>query len=192
MAVFLFPTRPSHGIWGTITYGCLSEKVGAFLFCASAEPALASAFRGPWEHVEGEILRAARVLSPISPSYFSLSFNMSASAAVPRTAPIAIAPKPPRFPPSRQGSITIDSFHNGGLRGGLDSPDSGSVSGSHSTPPCEACLRRRSDCVVSEDDDNCVACQYSGTECSLVESPLIRKRKLNGDAEERGGSSKRR
>ncbi|KAK4166402.1 fungal-specific transcription factor domain-containing protein [Cladorrhinum sp. PSN259] len=110
---------------------------------------------------------------------------MSASVAVPRTAPIAIAPKPPLFPPSRQGSITIDSFHSG-LRSGFDSPDSGSVSGSHSTPPCEACLRRRSDCVVSEEDDNCVACQYSGTECSLVESPPPRKRKLNGDAEDRG------
>ncbi|KAK4190857.1 fungal-specific transcription factor domain-containing protein [Podospora australis] len=108
---------------------------------------------------------------------------MSAPCAVPRTAPIAIAPKPPRFAPSRQGSIQLDSF-----RSGIDSPDSGSVSG-HSSPPCEACLRRRSDCVMSEDDDNCVACQYSGTECSLVDSPLQRKRKLNGDAEE--GRSKR-
>ncbi|KAK3995869.1 fungal-specific transcription factor domain-containing protein [Cladorrhinum sp. PSN332] len=110
---------------------------------------------------------------------------MSAPVAVQRTAPIAIAPKPARFPPSRQGSIAIDSFHTG-LRSGFDSPDSGSVSGSHSTPPCEACLRRRSDCVVGEEDDNCVACQYSGTECSLGESPPLRKRKLNGDAEDRG------
>ncbi|KAK4232482.1 fungal-specific transcription factor domain-containing protein [Podospora fimiseda] len=110
---------------------------------------------------------------------------MSAPVAVQRMAPIAIAPKPPRFPPSRQGSITLDSFHSG-LRSGFDSPDSGSVSGSHSTPPCEACLRRRSDCVVGEEDDHCVACQYSGTECSLGESPPIRKRKLNGDAEDRG------
>lgn len=108
---------------------------------------------------------------------------MSAPCAVPRTAPIAIAPKPPRFPPSRQGSIHLDSFRNG-----FDSPDSGSVSG-HSPPFCEACLRRRSDCVLSEDDESCVACQYSGTECSLVESPPLRKRKLNGDADE--GRSKR-
>ncbi|KAK0742415.1 fungal-specific transcription factor domain-containing protein [Apiosordaria backusii] len=120
---------------------------------------------------------------------------MSASIAVPRTAPIAIAPKPPanRFPPSRQGSVhLLDSSY----RSGFNSPDSGSVvSGSHSsnTPPCEACRSRRTDCVMSEDaDDHCVACQYSGTECSLVDSPPgLRKRKLNGVDSVEEGRSKR-
>jgi hypothetical protein len=109
---------------------------------------------------------------------------MSAPCTVPRTAPIAIAPKPRRFPPSRQGSIHIDSYT--GIRSGFDSPDSDSVSGL-SAPPCEACVSRRSECVMGEDEDSCLACLVAGTECS---SPPPRKRKLNGDLE--GSSSKRR
>ncbi|KAH6640589.1 fungal-specific transcription factor domain-containing protein [Chaetomium tenue] len=108
---------------------------------------------------------------------------MSAPCAVPRTAPIAIAPKPPRFPPSRQSSIHLDSF-----RSGFDSPDSDSVSG-FSALPCEACLNRRTDCAMGEDEESCVACLVAETECSLIDSPAPRKRKLNGDLET--SSSKR-
>lgn len=112
---------------------------------------------------------------------------MSIPSTVLRTAPIAIAPKPPRFPPSRQGSIHLDSYL--GLRSnGFDSPDSESLNG-YSPPPCDSCVRRRLDCVMSDDDDNCIGCQVSGTDCSLVDSPPLRKRKLNGDAED--GHSKR-
>jgi hypothetical protein len=59
-----------------------------------------------------------------------------------------------------------------------------------SAPPCEACLNRRSDCVMGDDDESCVACLVAGTECSLVDSPAPRKRKLNGDLD--GSASKRR
>lgn len=107
---------------------------------------------------------------------------MSTPSAVLRTAPIAIAPKPPRFPPSRQGSLNyFDSYSS--RRTGFDSPDSDSVNG-HSSPPCDACLRRRLECVMSDDEEGCVGCQVSGNECSLVESPQPRKRKLNGDFED--------
>ncbi|KAK4149070.1 fungal-specific transcription factor domain-containing protein [Chaetomidium leptoderma] len=111
---------------------------------------------------------------------------MSGPYAVPRTAPIAIAPKPPRFPPSRQSSIHLDSFP--GIRTGFDSPDSDLVSG-FSALPCEACLNRRSECSMGEDEESCVACLVAGTECTLVDSPPPRKRKLNGDLE--ASSSKR-
>ncbi|KAK4134856.1 putative specific RNA polymerase II transcription factor [Trichocladium antarcticum] len=103
---------------------------------------------------------------------------MSTPNAVPRTAPIAIAPKPRRFPPSRQGSINLDSY-----RSGFDSPDSDSVSG-HTAPPCEGCLHRRSDCVMGEDEESCVACLVAGTECSMVDGAPPRKRKLNGGLED--------
>jgi hypothetical protein len=102
---------------------------------------------------------------------------MSTPSAVPRTAPIAIAPKPSRFAQSRQGSINIDSYRGGSLRSGLDSPDSDS-----SPPvPCEGCQRRRIKCVMSEDEDSCITCQVSGADCSLaVDGQQQRKRKLNG------------
>lgn len=109
----------------------------------------------------------------------TLTYAMSIPSAVPRTAPIAIAPKPPRFPPSRQGSFHVD-FSYQSSRSGLGSPESDSpLNGT----PCKACQRRRITCVMSEDDDGCVSCQLNGTECSLEGSPQPRKRKLNGDGE---------
>ncbi|KAK0628951.1 fungal-specific transcription factor domain-containing protein [Bombardia bombarda] len=106
---------------------------------------------------------------------------MSVPSAVSRTAPIAIAPKPSRFPPSRQGSINNFDSHSK-FRTGIDSPDSDSPNG-HAPVPCEACLRRRFDCVISDDEEVCVGCQLNGTGCSLAESPQPRKRKLNGEEE---------
>lgn len=103
---------------------------------------------------------------------------MSTPSAVSRTAPIAIAPKPPRMPPSRQGSINLDSYRDG--RSGFDSPDSDSPL--YGKPaPCETCMLRRIPCVMSDDDDDdsCVSCQSNGAECSLAESHQLRKRKLN-------------
>jgi hypothetical protein len=43
---------------------------------------------------------------------------------------------------------------------------------------------------MGEDEESCVACLVAGTECSLIDSPAPRKRKLNGDLET--SSSKRR
>lgn len=114
---------------------------------------------------------------------------MSTPSAVPRTAPIAIAPKPPKFPPSRQGSINLDSYRDG--RSGFDSPDSDSPLYGKSVP-CEACMLRRIPCVMSDDDDDsCISCQNNGAECSLAESPQARKRKLN-NGNVAGSRSKRR
>jgi len=117
------------------------------------------------------------------------------TAAVARTAPIAIAPKPsrPRAAPSRQGSINLlDAAYPGSMANGLESPDSDSPLNGRSPPPCERCQLRRIKCIMSDDDDSggCVSCQVNGTECSLVGSPQPRKRKLNGDLED--GHSKRR
>lgn len=121
---------------------------------------------------------------------------MSTPSAVPRTAPIAIAPKPSRFAQSRQGSINIDSYRGGSLRSGLDSPDSDySPLTGNPTVPCEGCQRRRIKCVMTEEDDSCITCQVNGIECSLaVESQQQRKRKLNsGNYQGDDGShSKRR
>ncbi|OIW24856.1 hypothetical protein CONLIGDRAFT_72405 [Coniochaeta ligniaria NRRL 30616] len=107
---------------------------------------------------------------------------MSIPSAVPRTAPIAIAPKPSRFAPSRQGSINLDSYRGGSFRSGIDSPDSDySPLPGYPSVPCEGCQQRRIKCVMTEDDDSCITCQVNGAECSLaIESQYQRKRKLNG------------
>ncbi|KAI1800280.1 fungal-specific transcription factor domain-containing protein [Daldinia bambusicola] len=104
---------------------------------------------------------------------------MSNLGAVPRTAPIAIAPKPSQLFSSRHLSIDA-SFNN---TNGNDSTDSDSAVSGNSTP-CESCLRRRLKCVIGDDDDGCVSCQVRGILCSLNQSPQPRKRKLARDSTE--------
>jgi len=109
---------------------------------------------------------------------------MSTPSAVARTAPIAIAPKPsrPRYPPSRQGSLHVDAYP--GIMGALESPDSDSPLNGRSPIPCESCQRRRIGCVMGDEDDGCISCQVNGIDCSFVDSPQTRKRKLNGDLDD--------
>ncbi|KAK6834389.1 hypothetical protein PG987_009083 [Apiospora arundinis] len=77
---------------------------------------------------------------------------MSSSAAVPRTAPIAIAPKPSHhLTPRRQNSITntyetLTSSLNGHESADSDTPSSG-------TSLCDLCAQRRIKCVMTEDEE---------------------------------------
>jgi hypothetical protein len=105
------------------------------------------------------------------------------SAPVQRTAPIAIAPKPPRPEPS---PYRHDSFHRLEMGHGVASsaPVEGSSFNASSIPPCLSCRYSRVNCILNDDDDGCIQCQAAGSECSLSSSPQSRKRKLNGDASE--------
>lgn len=99
------------------------------------------------------------------------------SAAVQRTAPIAIAPKPPRPEPS---AYRQDSFHRLEMGQGVASsaPTKGASINNSSVPPCLSCRYSRVNCMMAHDDDGCVQCQVNGSECSLSSSPQSRKRKL--------------
>ncbi|CAM1506434.1 Fc.00g060750.m01.CDS01 [Cosmosporella sp. VM-42] len=105
---------------------------------------------------------------------------MSHQSAVQRTAPIAIAPKPPRPEPA---SYRQDSFHRLDLgQGSLPTGVSASAPADSPVPPCLTCRYSRANCVMSDDEDGCIPCQVSGSECSLTLSPQSRKRKLHGDS----------
>ncbi|KAH8666314.1 fungal-specific transcription factor domain-containing protein [Xylariales sp. PMI_506] len=67
---------------------------------------------------------------------------------------------------------------------GQDSPDSGSPSSGGLI--CDFCLHRRVKCVLGEDTESsaCVSCLANGVECSLIQSPPARKRKLARDTVE--------
>ena len=103
------------------------------------------------------------------------------SAPVQRTAPIAIAPKPPRPEPS---PYRQDSFHRLEMGHGVASsaPVEGSSFNASSIPPCLSCRYSRVNCILNDDDDGCIQCQAAGSECSLSSSPQSRKRKLHGEA----------
>ncbi|KAK2603517.1 Fungal specific transcription factor [Conoideocrella luteorostrata] len=109
---------------------------------------------------------------------------MANNSSVQRTAPIAIAPKPPRRDPTPQRQDSLNKFEIGpaSVQTGA-SVESYSLGGSASAP-CQACRFSGIKCVVSDDEDDCAACQANGSECSFLSSslasPQSRKRKING------------
>ncbi|KAI0113370.1 fungal-specific transcription factor domain-containing protein [Daldinia grandis] len=112
---------------------------------------------------------------------------MSNLGTLPRTVPIAIAPKPSQLFSSRHhiNDASLNSMNSN------DSTDSDSAVSGNSTP-CESCLRRRFKCVVGDDDDSCVSCQVRGIPCSLNQSPQPRKRKLARDSTEESNGKRGR
>ncbi|CUS10523.1 unnamed protein product, partial [Tuber aestivum] len=61
--------------------------------------------------------------------------------------------------------------------------------------PCDACRRRKSRCVMNEGAEICVLCQFHSQECTFVQSPQPRKRRLassNMSSEDQVVTKKRR
>lgn len=197
--LFLVSTQlsvPDLGAKGGISIVCIVHLKGAWTGLDCIPGHGGPFFRRYRIDQPGVVRRIACHLEPVITDS-TYRATMSIPSAVPRTAPIAIAPKPSRLGGlSRQNSINVDSYRPGSLRhgSGFDSPDSESPPSSGL--PCETCRRRRIKCVMSEDDDACISCQIGGAECSLVtEGQFQRKRKLNGGdyhGEESYSSSKRR
>ncbi|KAK9440739.1 Transcriptional activator protein DAL81 [Metarhizium brunneum] len=104
--------------------------------------------------------------------------------SVQRTAPIAIAPKPPRRDPAPQRQDSLCKFEIGpsSVQTGA-SIESSSLAGS-TFAPCQTCRFSGTKCVLSDSEDGCAACQANGSECSFLSSslasPQSRKRKMNG------------
>ncbi|KAH6678138.1 fungal-specific transcription factor domain-containing protein, partial [Halenospora varia] len=116
---------------------------------------------------------------------------MSNPTAIARTAPIAIASRKPRnIEPSIETPI---SSLNG--RAQLSASMSSSASESNirtrKDRPCDACRRRKSRCVINEGQTSCVLCQFHTQECTFVQSPQPRKRKLNTDGKEESVAKRR-
>ncbi|OTB03685.1 hypothetical protein M426DRAFT_174992 [Hypoxylon sp. CI-4A] len=104
---------------------------------------------------------------------------MTNISSMPRTAPIAIAPKPSQLfsirPHTHEASLNSMNSN--------DSTDSDSaVSGGGIS--CESCLRRRLKCIAGDEDESCISCQLNALPCSLSQSPQPRKRKLARDSTE--------
>lgn len=55
--------------------------------------------------------------------------------------------------------------------------------------PCDACRRRKSRCVIHEGAVLCVLCEFHKQECTFVQSPLPRKRKVVDDASKKDSPS---
>ena len=51
--------------------------------------------------------------------------------------------------------------------------------------PCDACRRKKSKCVMNEGQTNaCVACSTHGQQCTFLEDPRPRKRRLDSEGKD--------
>lgn len=115
------------------------------------------------------------------------SYAMLTPSSIARTAPIAIASRKPRaIEPSIEQSINNlnGGAHSSTSMSSSASDESGLNIRSRKERPCDACRRRKSRCVVNEGQASCVLCQFHTQECTFVQSPQPRKRKLNTEGKE--------
>lgn len=111
---------------------------------------------------------------------------MAEPVTIPRTAPIPIAAKSKKAQPETtenekvkdstksKGSMSMRSLIDGDLPNIRSRKDR----------PCDACRRRKSKCVIHEAQAACVLCKFHNQDCTFVQSPQPRKRKLVVEAKE--------
>lgn len=107
---------------------------------------------------------------------------MSTPSIIARTAPIAIASKKSdtaKTSPIATGKEKVKPNMNSGI-----SVDPPVKSRSRKDRPCDACRRRKSKCVMHEGQTSCQLCQFHKQDCTFVQSPQPRKRKLNIEVKE--------
>ncbi|MCJ1396991.1 Fungal specific transcription factor [Xylographa trunciseda] len=66
----------------------------------------------------------------------------------------------------------------------VSSTSKGSSSRGRRERPCDACRKRKSKCVITEGQKSCAACAIHAQECTYVEDPQPRKRRLDSDGKE--------
>ena len=87
----------------------------------------------------------------------------------------------------------LDSIPASSSRNSMSSHSSKNATGSRGRRerPCDGCRKRKSKCVVNEGQKNCAACGVHGQECTYVEDPQPRKRKVDTEAKEGDGPKRR-
>jgi hypothetical protein len=107
---------------------------------------------------------------------------------MPRPMPVPIAAARPR-------KLQKPSPGKENLVAGKPTSTNGSVSNirSRRERPCDACRRRKSRCVINEGAALCVLCEFHKQECTFVQSPLPRKRKVvDGEKKDSPSTTKKR
>ena len=57
--------------------------------------------------------------------------------------------------------------------------------------PCDACRKRKARCLMNEQQSSCVTCGFHGQDCTFVQDPQPRKRKVESEGQE-GDIAKKR
>lgn len=122
---------------------------------------------------------------------------MSTPSTVARTQPIAIVSRKPRYhaaPSSVEPSNPRDAIRSllsASMSSTTSSAESASNTRSRKDRPCDACRRRKSRCVINTGQTSCALCQIHSQDCTFVQSPQPRKRKLNTEGKEESVAKRR-
>ena len=117
-----------------------------------------------------------------------MSTAVAIQPSMPRPTPVPIAAARPRKQkpsPGRENLVSIKPI----------SSTLGPVANirTRRERPCDACRRRKSRCVIHEGAVLCVLCDFHKQECTFVQSPLPRKRKVVDDGKKDSpGNQKKR
>jgi hypothetical protein len=160
---------------------------------AAAQPAFSSVSEPTADSRAGHRLSTefrylVGIINPIEPHY-----AMATPTSIARTQPIAIAARKPRLEPTIEASSN-NSNGRAQLSASMSSTtsaESGANIRSRKDRPCDACRRRKSRCVINEGQTSCVLCQFHTQECTFVQSPQPRKRKLNAEGKEESVAKRR-
>lgn len=106
---------------------------------------------------------------------------MSTPTVIARSAPIAIVAKPSR---GKDNTAAENTKPRAMASGNSVNQGEGSNTRTRKDRPCDACRRRKSRCVIHEGQSSCVLCQFHTQDCTFVQSPQPRKRKLVVDSKE--------
>jgi len=112
----------------------------------------------------------------LRPSDITMSTAVALQSPMPRPTPVPIAAAKPRKQKPSPGKDNLVSIK----------PISSTVGPvanirTRRERPCDACRRRKSRCVIQEGAVLCVLCDFHKQECTFVQSPLPRKRKVVDD-----------
>lgn len=110
-------------------------------------------------------------------SHPATSKVMSTPISIPRTAPIPIAAKPNHAKNDTPAKESIKPKASSSMRSLIVDGDLPNTR-TRKDRPCDACRRRKSKCVIHEGQVACVLCKFHKQDCTFVQSPQPRKRKL--------------
>lgn len=101
--------------------------------------------------------------------------------------PAAATPRPPPAPSSQPSNESLSSEVSRPMQAANVKATRG-----RKERPCDACRRKKSKCVINDGQTNiCVACSTHGQQCTFLEDPRPRKRRLDSEGKDSNLSKRR-
>ncbi|KAF2754119.1 hypothetical protein EJ05DRAFT_489381 [Pseudovirgaria hyperparasitica] len=115
-----------------------------------------------------------------------MSTAVAIQSSAHRPSPVAIPANRPRPPTKRSSPSGKENIPHGKSKSqsAANYKSDGNNARARRERPCDACRRRKSRCVIHEGQILCVLCEFHKQDCTFVQDPQPRKRKVPTDAKE--------